>query len=457
MAEISLEEAPRKVRDLYEKGFAAMERHNLDYAIDTFTNLLELEPRLLKARRLLRAAEVKKFKNKKGGSTTHMLSSISGVGGVLSVTSALKKDPAKALKASEKLLRNDPLNKQFINLHVQAAEAADMPEVAIMMLEIAREFYQRDIELLQKLGKLYMDNNQTSKGREVYEVLLSLKPNDPKFVKAFKDASALDTMSKGGWTEAGSYRDVMKDKAEATRLEQEAKAVKTTKDIDALIADSLAKIEQEPQNINYRRGLADLYVRAKQFDDALKTLADAQEISGGGDPQIDRAISDTKLKQFDQHIAELQEAGETEAAEDMQNDKYIFELDDAEERVRRYPNDLQFRYELGVLYYQHDRLNEAIQQFQQAQRNPQRRTRALYFMALCFKEKGQYDIALEQLEKAASEMPIMDDTKKDTLYELGEICEAMGDKQKAASYYKEIYSVDISYKDIAAKIENTYG
>jgi tetratricopeptide (TPR) repeat protein len=322
------------------------------------------------------------------------------------------------------------------------------------MLEIAREFYQRDIELLQKLGKLYMDNNQTSKGREIYEVLLSLKPNDPKFVKAFKDASALDTMSKGGWTEAGSYRDVMKDKAEATRLEQEAKAVKTTKDIDALIADSLAKIEQEPQNINYRRGLADLYVRAKQFDDALKTLADAQEISGGGDPQIDRAISDTKLKQFDQHIAELQEAGETEAAEDMQNDKYIFELDDAEERVRRYPNDLQFRYELGVLYYQHDRLNEAIQQFQQAQRNPQRRTRALYFMALCFKEKGQYDIALEQLEKAASEMPIMDDTKKDTLYELGEICEAMGDKQKAASYYKEIYSVDISYKDIASKIEN---
>jgi tetratricopeptide (TPR) repeat protein len=455
MAELSLEEAPRKLRDMYEKGFAAMERGNLDYAIDTFSNILALEPRLLKVRRFLRAAQVKHFKDKKGGGATHILSSIAGIGGVLSVSSSLKKDPLKALKASEKLLQADPLNKTFINLHVQAAEAAELPEAAILMLEVAREFYPRDIEILQKLGKLYLDNNLASKGREIFEILLSLKPNDPKFIKAYKDASAIDTMSKG-WTDAGSYRDVMKDTAEATRLEQEAKSVKSTKDLDVLIADSLAKIEKEPQNINYRRGLADLYVRDNRFDEALGTLQAAQELSGGADPQIDRAISAARLKQYDFKIAALQAAGDEENATEVENEKHIFELADAEERVKRYPNDLQFRYDLGVLYYQHDQLNEAIQQFQLAQRNPQRRNRALYFMGLCFKEKQQYDIALEQLQKAASELQIMDATKKDILYELGTIAEAMGDKLKAAQYYKEIYSVDISYKDIAQKIEKSY-
>lgn len=456
MAEVTLDEAPRKIRDMYEKGFAAMERGNTQYAMDMFMSVLDLEPRLFKARRFLRAAQVKEFRAKNGGQMTHILSSISGIGGILSANAALKKDPLKALKLTEKLLRADPLNKTFINIHLQAALAADLPEVALLTLEVAREFYPKDIEILKRLGQLYLDNNLTDKGREVYEILLALKPNDPKIVKAYKDASALDTMNKGGWSEAGSYRDVMKDAGEATRLEQEAKAVKSTKDVDSLIADSLNKIEKEPQNINYRRGLADLYVRAERYDEALQTLEEAQEMSGGADPQIDRAISGVKLKQFDVEIARLSEAGDADAAEAQKQARAAFELQDAAERVKRYPNDLQFRYELGVLMYDNGQINEAIQQFQQSQRNPQRRTRSMYYMALCFKQKQQYDIALEQLEKAVSEMPVMDATKKDTLYELGVICETMGDKAKAAKYFKEIYSVDIGYRDISEKIEKGY-
>ena len=456
MAEVTLQEAPRKIRDMYEKGFAAMERGNTHYAMDMFMNVLDLEPQLLKARHFLRAAQVKEFKSKNGGQMTHVLSSITGIFGVLSANAALKKDPLKALKITESLLRSDPLNKMFIDIHVRSALAADLPEVALLMLEVAREFYPKDIAILKRLGQLYLDNNLTAKGREVYEILLSLKPNDPKVVKAYKDASALDTMNKGGWSDAGSYRDVMKDTGEATRLEQEAKAVKTTKDIDSLIEDSLSKIQKEPDNINYRRGLADLYVRAERMDEALQTLQEAQDLSGGADPQIDRAISNVKLKQFDHEIAALKKAGDTDGAGAKQEERNAFELQDAAERVKRYPNDLQFRYDLGVLQYHNGQLNEAIQQFQQAQRNPQRRTRSLYHMALCFKQKQQYDIALEQLEKAAAEMQVMDDTKKDVLYELGTTCELMGNKEQAAKYFKEIYSVDIGYRDVSEKIEKGY-
>ncbi len=456
MAEVTLEEAPRKIRDMYEKAYGAMERGNTKYAIDMFLNILDLEPRLFMARKLLRAGQVKLFKEKGGGAGAHVMSSISGLGGLLSANSALKKDPLKALKLSEKLLTSDPLNKSFINVHVQAALKADMPEVAILMLEVAREFYSKDIELLKRLGKLYLDNNMTNKGRDVYEALLAMKPNDPIILKAYKDASALDTMNKGGWSGASSYRDMIKDTAEATRLEQEAKSTKTAKDVDTLIADGLAKIEREPENINYRRSLAELYVRAGRMDEALETLNKAQEMSGGADPQIERTISSVKLKKYDQEIAALREAGDESGAEAKQSERDAFELSEAEDRVKRYPNDLLFRYELGVLLYENDRTTEAIQQFQQSQRNPQRRNRSLYYMAMCFKSKQQYDIALEQLEKAASEMQILDETKKDILYELGVICEAMDNKEKAAKYFKEIYSVDIGYRDVAEKIEKGY-
>lgn len=456
MAEVTLEEAPRKIRDMYEKAYGAMERGNTKYAIDMFLNILDLEPRLFMARKLLRAGQVKVFKEKGGGSSTHIMSSLSGIGGLLGANSALKKDPLKALKITEKLLTTDPLNKMFINVHVQAALKADMPEVAILMLEVAREFYPKDIDLLKRLGKLYLDNEMTNKGRDVYEALLALKPNDPVILKAYKDASALDTMNKGGWSGASSYRDMIKDTAEATRLEQEAKSTKTAKDVDTLIADGLAKIEREPENINYRRSLAELYVRAGRMDEALETLNKAQEMSGGADPQIERTISSVKLKKFDQEVAALKEAGDETGAEAKQAERDAFELSEAEDRVKRYPNDLLFRYELGVLLYENGRTTEAIQQFQQSQRNPQRRNRSLYYMAMCFKSKQQYDIALEQLEKAASEMQILDETKKDILYELGVICEAMDNKEKAAKYFKEIYSVDIGYRDVAEKIEKGY-
>jgi len=118
---------------------------------------------------------------------------------------------------------------------------------------------------------------------------------------------------------------------------------------------------------------------------------------------------------------------------------------------------LPLRYDYGVLLFERDLFNEAIQQFQMAQRNPRNRVRSLYYMARCFKQKQQYDMAREQLEKAAAELTEMDDLKKDIFYQLGETLEAQGDIATAVNkYYKEIYQVDIGYKDVAAKIEQSY-
>jgi len=69
---------------------------------------------------------------------------------------------------------------------------------------------------------------------------------------------------------------------------------------------------------------------------------------------------------------------------------------------------------------QRGQINDAIQQFQLAQRHAQRRVKALYYIGLCFKQKKQYDMATEQLKKAAARAPAVGDTKKDIYYELGQ-------------------------------------
>ncbi|HMP76912.1 MAG TPA: tetratricopeptide repeat protein [Kiritimatiellia bacterium] len=456
MAEVTPENAPRKAREHFEKGMASFERGNLDYAMDMYMLALEVSPGFLKARKFLRAAAVTKAKQSKSNAFSRAMGTLGGSGTLLKVQSLLKNKPERALQEAEDLLRKDPLNPTFVHTACQAAEAAGFPEVAIMNLEVAREHGAKDAKSIERLAKLYTEVNRMHDARLAYEELVRLKPNDPQAVKKLKDATALDTMQRGGWNEAGSYRDVMKDAKQATLLEQQSKAVKTSRDVDALLQEAQAKVEREPQNVNYKRSLAELLAKSERYDEALAILTEAQQATGGADPQIARLISTIRLEQIDRAVEQFKAAGNTAAIEAKQKERADFLFQDAEDRVQRYPNDLQFKYEYGVLLFEQGRLNEAIQQFQRAQQNPQRRIRSLYYIALCFKQKQQYDIAAEQMEKAAAELQVLDDTKKDILYELGTMYEAMGKRDRAAALYKEIYSVDIGYRDVAAKIETSY-
>lgn len=456
MSEIKPEQVSRKVRELYERGVAAYERGNLDYAVEVLSSCLDLEPRLLAARKYLRAAEIKKLRAKADNQLFHLLQTIAGAPVLLKGLLQLNKNPLATLKTAEKLMQKDPFNMNFIRLLARAAEAADLPEVAIQTLEVAREYHPRDVSLLDWLGDLYMKTNQARQARDCYEKIVQLRPTDPVALKKLKDATALDTMQKGGWEAATSYREVVRDEKEAVRREKESKAVKTEKDLTDLIEAARQDLVRYPEDLNRHRKLAELLIKADRLDEALEVLNRCSRLSGGRDPEIDRTITEVRLKQFDRRIEELRRAGDMAAAEAAEKEKQEYLLQAARERVERYPHDLQYRYELGVLLYERGLLNEAIQQFQQAQRHPQRRLKSLYYLALCFKAKKQYDIAMEQLEKAASEIPTMDNLKKDILYEMGVVAEAMGDREKAARCFKEIYAVDIAYKDVADKIDRVY-
>ena len=50
----------------------------------------------------------------------------------------------------------------------------------------------------------------------------------------------------------------------------------------------------------------------------------------------------------------------------------------------------------------------------------------------------------------------MDETKKDVVYQMGLLCEKMDRHEDAVNYFKEIYGVDIKYRDIAQRIEAAY-
>ncbi len=463
MAEVSDGKTAKRARELFDKGLIAMERNNLPYAIEMFSTALALDPKSVKARQFLRAAEVKQYVASGKSITSHLTSTIVGLPLLIKGWIEFKTGKImEAIATSEKLLRTDPLNIQFVNLFVKAALAANMQEVAIHTLSAIREYYADNVSLLMQLGKLYMEADKIAEAKECIEKVVDLRPNDADAQNLLKNVLARETMVRGGWDEASakdskdSYRKVIKDEKEATLLEAQSKAVKAEHSLDLLIADTEARLRAEPENLNYRRSLATYYSQIDKYEEALRVLEEAKRYTGGADPQIDQLIANIRLKQFDFEIAQCKENGDTEGVKRKEAEKEEFHLKDLATRTERYPNDLNLKFEYGVLLYQSGRYNEAIQQLQQASRSARVKVKSLYYLGLCFYQKQQFDLAKEQLEKAASEIAEMDDTKKEIYYMLGNILEKAGDMKNAIEYYKEIYQVDIAYKDVASKIEQAY-
>ncbi len=114
------------------------------------------------------------------------------------------------------------------------------------------------------------------------------------------------------------------------------------------------------------------------------------------------------------------------------------------------------RYELGELYFKLGNYIEAGQEFQKAQANPNKRLSAMMFLGLCFARRNMNDLAVRRLQDALKEKVGFDDEKKEILYALGSVFEKMGKTEESMDQYKQIYEVDMGYKDVGAKVDAYY-
>lgn len=457
MAVKTMEELSERARPLYKRASEAAQRQNYDYAIELMIQVLEVEPAFLDGRKLLRSIQMRQFQNL--NVVSRKMAGMKAVTEAMKAQVSLKKSPEQALIESEKALNIDPTNATALAAAAEAAEAMDLPETAAFLLESAVQQKPNDVKSLKRLGALYARTSENDKAYKAYERVLKLDPADAEAFKAMKDATAEGALKKGGWNEEGTYRDKMKDKEEAKALEQESRVVKSEEMTANLINETYEKLAQDPKNLALARQLARLYAQNNEFENALSLFDQVLQLQGN-DPALEKEITDTRLKQIGVEItkkeAALQETPDNEALKQelakATQDRDNFLLDECEKRVQRYPNDLGFRYELGQLYFRIGNIKGAIQQFQLAIKNPQLRVNVLNYLGQCFTKQKLMDIAIRQFATADSEIPTMDDLKKEVLYNLGDAHEMKGDKEKASEYFQKVYEVDMNYRDVAKRL-----
>ena len=461
MAEKSLNDVPRDLRDLYQKGATALQRQNFDYAVAIFQQVLLREPSFLECRQALRAAQIRKS----GGTTSFLRKVLGGASNsplIAKAQMAKSRNPLEAMQLAEQILEGDPQNSIGNKILAEAAMAAELPKTACFAYEILLKSQPKDYDLMMAYGEALSASGQIAKAEAAYTELMRAYPLKGEIAAALKDLSAKKTLKEGGYEAlaggTGSYRDVLKNKEEAVQLEQENRAVKSDDVAESLIAEYEARLVNEPRNLKLVRSTAELYAQKKQFDKALEYYERIRQSEGGTDPSLEKAIAETTLRQYDHLLAQLDPANPDQSArtEELTKEKAAFQLDDCRKRADRYPTDLQIKFELGQLYFQAGKLTEAMAEFQKAQANPQRRLQAMAYFGQCLAAKGMNDMAARKLQEALREKPGFDEEKKELIYLLGSVLEKMAKKEEAIEQFKQIYEVDIGYKDVAAKVDAYY-
>ena len=402
MAVKTEKELSEQIRAHWLKAVAAIELRNFDYAISLLQGILKQEPQFLTGRQLLRRAEVTRHKAGRRVLFNISTSAIS----ILKAQRELKNNPGRAVEMVEKVLEDEPYNRQANLVLKQAAVAAGWPEIGVFALQTLLEEKAGDTRILHELGRLYHELGESEKEVEVYNRILKIDPTDREADRLGKDASAHASITTGGWTHAESYRDLIKDKETAFSREQQSQPLSAGESLKQ-------QIERE--------------------------IAELEAFLAGRDPKDElHAVRSDALVNAKRKRAEIL-------------------LDDARQRSERNPADLQVRFELGEHLYRAGRVREALPELQRARQNPNARLKSMNLLGLCYRELGMLDLAAQQLEEAAQEISSMDALKKEIVYNLGLVYELMGEGGKSIAAMKQIYQTEYGYRDVATRVERSYG
>ena len=454
----SLKDVAVKLREIYNRAMDAGRKKNWDYAIDLMLNVLSKEPTLQIARQELRKFEAEKSDGL--GFISKLSAKIKASLKIPKIKILAKKDPIKAILKYEKLLGEYLYNSTVLNALADAASAKGALFISIDELEIIHDKHPRNEANLRKLAGCYQEIKDGMAYLRIFQEIGNLHPNDLTVQAEVRSALAFSTMHKANWEKEGSTQEKAHDKEnlEAEKLSEGSLHDESQAEI---LIEKYTKELEEKESSEIRRKLAEAYSMLGQYEKAIEQLTSIQTNLGSMDPSIDKLIEVAYLASIDTNIKELSEnPSQYEAPEeqvaDLRQHRVQYRLKHALERVELYPNDTQLRYDLALMHFETENFDAALEEFQKARKNPQRKRSCVIYIGRCFENKNQFDMAVDQFTEALEDMPEMSNEKMDALYYLGIAHEALERNDKALECFKEIYQNNVNYKDIAQRIQKHY-
>ena len=335
-----------------------------------------------------------------------------------------------------------------------------------------------DAELL-----ISMDNLLEAKER--YELLNKLVPNNKEIMHTLRDVSAR-AYSKFGIPEHLTDR--------RAQMEKALREAPGTPDFVRKLNLLLEQHERDTDDTRVAIALAAHYRSGKLFDDANRILTpvlDAQpnhkearleqariwkqsgELSIAVSLYKELSTAEPDNQKLKDELLEAQiqlqnlnkdvpDSGVTESVGDLQQERDMNQIKMLNEHIHTRPESTEERVKLGELYLKYDRVDDAITVLQRLIHEPSWAGKGYLLIGQCFRLKGDNRLAITQYEKALPYLSMKNYAKVPTeeiklaQYNIGLCKEELKDWNGAREAFGQVYSVDIHFKDVRDRYENTF-
>lgn len=432
-----------------ENAADAVKRRNYAAAVKIYGQLLALQPDSYEARLGLRQALYKKVAQKPASKLGALLGG--GVYLLVGATSRMLGRHAAAARAYEHYLAADPLNESATLKLGDSLQRAGLRKSALAVFFAFAEAQPRCLVASRAAGALLYEQGKVQEALAMYEQALKIDPRDQESLKARKNLAAEGALQKTGIEQAGSSRELAKDKDIQQKLDRQERVQLTPEEIEHELEVLEEQLQHNTDDLKVLRRVARLREMQRDLQGALDCLERCCTLAPGDTDLLD-ATADLRLRLQEMMVKKAEASGDGSA---LQRSRQLLAEARAAEyrrRVDRNPADFAMRFQLGSALLDLGQLDPAVAELQQAVKDPRKKAEALFLLGRAFEQKQLPELALSQFEKAlaAAGQGVL---QKEVLYAMGAVCRDMGRRDDAVQHFSRILEQDIGFRDVAAMIE----
>ncbi len=437
----------KRLQQCFEHASKQASQESYDYATELFTQCVTGDPANLIYLQSFAGNLQKKYNNNKKGSK---LARFKGAGARTSLKKcSMQKDWEGVLKHGLEVLKLNPWDVPALMALATAAEETLCDECQLFYLKSALNANSKDPDVNRACAIALRERKLFDQAIACWHRVETAKPGDAEAAKAIADLAVEKTIAQGGYEEAESSTEVAVD--------QQGQEVRREISPEEQLTREIAK---DPENLDNYIELGQVHIRAEDYAKAEEVFAKAFEVSEGN-PDIRERWEDAQLRNLRQKLSlakkKVEQDGSDEAKKVHEALKKEFnkkELEVYKNRCERYPNNLAFKYDLGIRYQVVGMFNEAIKEFQLAKNDPRRKGVCLLKLGQCFQQIKQYRLAISHYSASITEIPDRDaENKKMALYLAGKMAMALKDYDSGEKHLTMLAGLDFAYRDVSALLD----
>jgi tetratricopeptide (TPR) repeat protein len=453
------EEDRLKAQVFFDRGKTVAETGNFEYAIDMYIEGLGVDPENTEAHQALRDVSLRRKAS--GGKDMGMMTKMK---------MPKAKDDRQGMLNAEKLLAYSPGDTdRMLNVMQSAYRAGFFDSVlwiAPILLRANAEQKKPDFKKFTALRDVYHALERFDAASEAAQYALTMRPDDMDLTQDMKNLAAQDTMNKGKYGVAKSFRESMRDHELQDKLLESEKDVHTVDALERTIIDAEGVWDTDREDAAKFTKFIDALRRPEKdvFDDRAATLLEewyektkqfkwrqrVGEIRMGQLARQERALrADVEASKENPDYPEL-----LQQLKEFRVKKIKSEMQEYHLVLQHYPNESNARYQVAFRLFQLGQFQDAIPAFQQVRTDPKFRTAATILLGQAFLLAGYADEAVDTLKAVIDEYPNRGDERSiEMFYWYARSLEAKKEIAAALKAYSQVAQWNFNYRDVQTRVK----